>query len=167
VAILSTPSSDPAESPWAACAVVSPELEAYRGSYLASFAQGPSPAPFGLCRPNDADRWVSCVAPHRTQVFGTVTGQRASAAADSASCRGLIAGMTGMADISAAGALRLDVDGEAPPAGGKSLGGAADGSVNPVTAGPTGDASCRLSVVGDGELVGTLIGIGQGRLPLG
>jgi hypothetical protein len=168
VAILSTPSSDPAESPWAACAVVSPELEAYRGSYLASFAQGPTPAPFGLCRSDDhADRWVSCVTPHRTQVFGTVTGQRASAAADSASCRGLIAGMTGMADISAGGALRLDVDGESSSAGGKSPGGAAVGSVNPATAGPTGEASCRLSVIGDAELVGTLIGVGQGRLPLG
>jgi hypothetical protein len=160
VAILSTPSSDPAESPWAACGVVSPELEAYRGSYLASFAQGPSPAPFGLCRPDDhADRWVSCVTPHRTQVFGTVTGQAASTAANSSSCRGLIVGMTGMTDISAGGALRLIVAEETPPAGGTSPDGAVNGSV--------GDASCRLSVVGDGELVGTLIGIGQGRLPLG
>ncbi len=168
VAILSTPSSDPAESPWAACAVVSPELEAYRGSYLASFAQGPSPAPFGLCRPDDhGERWVSCVTPHRTQVFGTITGQAVSTAANSSSCRGLIAGMTGMADISAGGALRLIVADEVPPAGGTFPDGAADGSVNPATAGPTGEASCRLSVVGDAELVGTLIGVGQGRLPLG
>jgi hypothetical protein len=67
--------------------------------------------------------------------------------------------MTGMADISAGGGLRLIVAEETPPAGGTSPDGAVNGSV--------GGASCRLSVVGDAELVGTLIGIGQGRLPLG
>ena len=168
VAILSAPSSDPAESPWAACAVVSPELEAYRGSYLASFAQGPSPAPFGLCRSDDqADRWVSCVTPHRTQVFGTVTGQAASTAADQ-----LVLSRADRGDDRYGGHFRgrrASPDRRRGDAsGGWDVPRRCCGRIGqPGHGRPDGDASCRLSVVGDAELVGTLIGIGQGRLPLG
>jgi hypothetical protein len=172
VAILSAPSVDPARQRWAACAVVAPELETYHGLYVSSLAQGITPAPFGLCRSGDAaDHWVSCITPHRTQVFGTAAGGPAlPASQENSACHGLIEAMTGMADVSAGGALRVDVasggSGQAG-AGSAAVAAGASNTDNPGTGDLTRDASCRLSVVGEGELVGTLIGVGQGRLPLG
>ena len=149
VVILSAPSDDPARLPWAACAVVAPGLEAYLGSYIGSLALGSGPAPFGLCRSGDrADGWVSCAGRHREQVFGSAIGQ-ASQARRNATCRNLIEAMTGMPDISAAGALRLVVDG------------GADQSSSSDT------ATCRLATVGDRWLLGSLIDVGRGPLPLG
>ncbi len=171
VAILSAPSTDRARQRWAACAVVAPELETYHGSYVSSLAEGVTPAPFGLCRSGDpADHWVSCLAPHRIQVFGTTAGQAFSDSQGNAACRGLIEEMTGMADVSAAGALRLDVaGGESGSTGGGSADGPA-GASNSADSGSDsspGAASCRLVVIGAGNLVGTLIGIDRRPLPLG
>ena len=154
VTILSVPSTDPMRPRWAACAVISPGLEAYRGSVIDPMTRDPAPAPFGLCRTGDqTDRWVSCVLPHRTQVFGTAGGQPLSAGQGSSACRALIESMTGMTDLSAGGVLRVVVAG----------GPGKDGTSG---AGSLRSARCGLSVVGDGQLTGTLIGIGARPLPL-
>jgi hypothetical protein len=170
VAILSAPSADSADPRWAACAVLPPGLEPYRGSYIGSLTHDRTPGPFGLCRSGDEnDRWVSCVTPHRTQVFGTAGGQPLSARQGSSACRALIAGMTGMPDISAGGVLRVVVvGGGSGPTSGAAQGGAVDGPGNTGTSVSDSfhHARCELTVVGDGRLNGTLIGIGRGPLPL-
>jgi hypothetical protein len=61
--------------------------------------------------------------------------------------------MTGMTDLSAGGVLRVVVAG----------GPGTDGTS---AAGSLRSALCGLSVVGDGQLTGTLIGIGGRPLPL-
>ena len=146
-AILSTPNSDVAEPRWSACALVSPDLELYSGSYVSSFATGVTPAPFGVCRAGDVpERSVSCDLPHRVQEFGTGTVPPMSTRDAVAACRSLIGRKTGMSDITAGGLLRTEV-----------VGGGADA---------TEPASCRLSVAGDDRLVGTLIGIAGRPLPM-
>lgn len=80
------------------------------------------------------------------QEFGTSVGPPAGAREVVTACRELIRAMTGMADATGGGMLRTAVVG----------GGSADG----------GATSCRLSVVGDRLLIGTLIGIGTAPVPL-
>ena len=112
VAILSAPTLDPAGRRWAACALLSPGLEPYSGSYLRSLAGLPAPAPFGLCQSGQpVDQWVSCVAPHRSQTFGTDVQQGVSASDRLASCRSLIERTTGMKDVTSGGVLRVEVVG--------------------------------------------------------
>ena len=162
VAILSAPTLDPAGPRWAACALLSPGLELYSGSYVRSLANLPAPAPFGLCRTGEpADHWVSCTAAHRVQDFGTTLGQGVSPDEALVSCQFLIKRMTRMQDITNGGLLRVDVVDF--PAG--SVNGGTFGTPDPD--GPSSAATCRLSVVGSGQLVGTLIGLGDRPLPLG
>jgi hypothetical protein len=182
VAILSAP----VQRSWAACAVVSPGLESYVGSFVQSLADQPAPAPFGHCRSDDPiDRWVSCTSPHRVQEFGTaVTGGMSPRAAIEA-CRSLIEQMTGLRDVNAGGVLRVVVVGGGLVADGGADGSAAGDSGGGVGGGDfgaddsgggfggadaRGDESelgrCRLGAVAPNQLVGTLIGIGNGPLPL-
>ncbi len=160
-AILSAPTLDPAGGRWAACAMLSPGLEPYSGSYLRSLAGLPAPAPFGLCRTDrPVDQWTSCVAPHRSQTFGTDVQQGVSAAEQLASCRSLIERTTGMRDVTSDGLLRVDVvGGPAANSNGGNFG-------TPDGADPSSVTSCRLTVVGAGHLVGTLVGIGNRPLPM-
>jgi hypothetical protein len=161
VAILSAPTLDPAGPRWAACALMSPGLELYSGSYVRSLANLPAPAPFGLCRAGEqADQWVSCSAPHRIQDFGTTVKQGVSADKALASCRFLIQRMTRMQDITNGGLLRVDML-NFPVGTGNG------GSFGTDPAGGSTVSTCRLSVVGSGQLVGTLIGIGDHPLPMG
>lgn len=160
-AILSAPTLDPAGGRWAACALLSPGLEPYSGSYLRSLAGLPAPAPFGLCQTDrPVDLWTSCVAPHRSQTFGTDVQQGVSAEEQVASCRSLIERTTGMQDVTSDGFLRVDVVGG--PAGNSNGGNFG----TPDAAEPSSVTSCRLTVVGAGHLVGTLVGIGNRPLPM-
>ena len=152
--VLSRPNADPAEPRWSACVMLAPLLETYSGSYLQSLAGGPAPSPFGRCLSDDAaDRWVSCDAPHLAQEFGSGTGPAMTARDAVDSCRALTEQMTGMDDVSAGGILRVVVIG---------------GGSGTVGAGgqPAIGASCRLEVVGSSHLVGTLLGVANGPLPL-
>ena len=131
---------------WAACALTSPDFEPYRGPLVRSLTGGPPPAPFGLCLPtDDSSVAVSCGAAHRAQEFGTTTTPATPETMES--CRELIAGMTGMPDITAGGLLQPIVF--APT----------------VAAASPPTTSCRLAVVGQRILAGTLAGVGNGPLP--
>jgi hypothetical protein len=144
-AVLSAPFILADEPRWSACLVLPPAGESYRGSYLRSLAFEPAPAPFGRCFDRVLPRVpVSCAQPHNVQEFGVSSGRPTVAEESAARCRDLIEAMTGMDDISEGGRLRVDVYSEAAPGGA---------------------TSCRLSVVGDGRLTGTLIGIGTAPLP--
>lgn len=144
----------PNGSRWSTCAVLSSGLEPYEGSYMRSMADVAAPPPFGRCRSGWAvDVWVSCLAPHRTQQFGSREGVIADQGAVLAGCRSLIRVMTGMSDITRGGELRVEVVGIDPPRPASIDDGASW-------------SSCRLSIVGDRPLVGTLIGIGDQPLPL-
>ncbi len=145
-AVLSAPLGDLDEPRWAACLLLPPDGETYRGSYLRSLAFGPAPAPFGRCFTDTAESLVSCAQPHTVQEFGRSAGPPSSARVMVAACRELIGAMTGMADPTGGGVLRTAVVG----------GGSTDG----------GTASCRVSAVGDRLLTGTLIGIGDAPVPL-
>jgi len=160
--VLSRPTADQREPRWAACVVVAPNLESYAGSFLRSLADAPAPAPFGLCLAGiTTQRWVSCEVRHRTQEFGTGTGEPMTARAAVDACRTLIGRMTGLPDITAGGLLLVEVVGGSP-AGFDPLTG---DDTDRATGGLAGPGSCRLSILGDQLLVGTLIGIGTGALP--
>jgi len=120
VTVLSVPSADPYARRWAACAVLSPGLENYGGSYIASLADAPAappPPPFGGCRlSRDIRTWISSTDPHNVQVFGTATVIGAPTARLRQSCGELIARMTDQPDVTAAGRLRLEVVTASQPA---------------------------------------------------
>ncbi len=140
VAILGEPVGGTDAGRWAACAVLAPGLEHYRGSYLRSMADTAAPAPFGFCRSGAIpDRRVSCQSPHGEQVFGTAASGAAPALD---TCRDLVGRVTGMTDVTGGGRLRVSVAG--------------DGTT----------VTCRVGVVGPIELTATLTGIGDGPLPL-
>lgn len=147
------------EVPWVACAVLSPGLELYGGSYVESLSGRPAPAPFGLCRSGEnPDRWVSCISPHRVQEFGVALQSGMSPRSAIADCAELIQEMTGLQDVNAGGVLRVQVVG----------GGSGDfgGSTESGTDEEADVGRCRLSVVAPHQLNGTLLGIGTHQLPL-
>jgi hypothetical protein len=164
ITVHSRPTVDPAESSWAACVLVAPNVEQYSGSFVQSLAEGQAPSPFGLCLAGTAsERWVSCADRHRTQEFGEGTGAPMTVREAVETCRSLAARMTGMTDITAGGRLLLEVvGGSADGAGGET----ADGTLNPRHS-SSGSASCRLSMIGDDRLVASLIGVGDDALPIG
>lgn len=164
LAVLSRPNADQIEPRWAACVVLAPNLESYRGSFLRSLADAPAPPPFGLCLAGiSTQHWVSCEDRHQTQEFGSATGQKMTARSAVAACQMLISAMTGLSDITAGGQLRVEVVGGSPIGTAPATGDAEpDGS----TGGLVGPGSCRLSILGAPQLVGTLIGVGGGALPV-
>jgi len=161
--VLSRPRADQQEPRWAACIVIAPHGESYAGSFLRSLADAPAPAPFGLCLAGiTTQRWVSCETRHRTQEFGTGMGEPMTARAAVDACRTLIARMTGLPDITVGGLLLVEVVGGSPDGIVPESGDLADRR----TGGLAGPGSCRLSILGEKQLVGTLIGIGTGALPI-
>ena len=149
--VLSAPSVFEPSARWAACAIISPGVEQYQGSYVLSLADRPAPAPFGVCRQSDENPLpISCLEPHRIQDFGTAMVRGQVPASSVQACAGLIARMTGLPDITAGGGLLVAVV----------QGGAG-------TDERAASASCRLEVVGDRSLRATLIGIEGGSLPWG
>jgi hypothetical protein len=130
---------------WAACAVTSPGFETYNGSFVRSLPDGQAPAPFGVCRLTEGTMtWASCSQPHRVQEFATTSTPPTPDTGRS--CMKLISSMTAMSDITADGLLRPEV-------------------VQNTDNGEGTTSSCRLSVLGDRPLGGTLIGLGNGALP--
>ena len=149
LAILSAPSVFEPSTRWAACAIISPGIQEYLGSYVSSLADSPTPAPFGVCRQSDENPLpISCLEPHRVQEFATAMVGGQVPASLVVACGELIARMTGLPDGTAGGALRVAV-----------------------VPGGTGtderdiSVSCRLEVVGDRTLRATLIGVENGPLP--
>src|SRR5664279_948127 len=147
--ILSAPSAFEPSARWAACAITSPGILEYLGSYVSSLADSPTPAPFGVCRQSDENPLpISCLEPHRIQEFATAMASGQLSASLVAACGELIARMTGLLDTTAGGALRIAV---VPGGTG--------------TDERAASASCRLEVVGDRTLRATLIGVENGPLP--
>jgi hypothetical protein len=164
VTVHSRPNVDLMEPRWAACVLVAPNVEQYSGSYVRSLADAPAPSPFGLCLAGTAnERWVSCADRHRTQELGEGTGAPMTARDAIETCRSLVARMTRMPDITAEGRLLLEVVGGSTDGTG---GATANGTLNPRHS-SAGSASCRLTVIGEARLVGTLIGVGEDALPIG
>ena len=135
-------------SKWAACVVTSPGFDPYRGSYVRSLFDGPSPAPFGTCRiDDDSTALSSCGATHHVQEFGTTEDEITPEL--KSTCVELIAQTTGMRDITAGNLLRVDL--------------VASGNPKDSHSAVATTLSCRLSVVGQRSLSGTLVGLGEGR----
>ena len=147
--ILSAPSAFEPSARWAACAIISPGIQEYLGSYVSSLADSPTLAPFGVCRQSDENPLpISCLEPHRVQEFATAMVSGQVPASLVVACGELIARMTGLPDATAGGALRVAV---VPGGTGTDE---RDASV-----------SCRLEVIGDRTLRATLIGVENGPLP--
>jgi hypothetical protein len=91
---------------------------------------------------------VSCTSPHRVQEFGIAVQAGVSLPGAVADCTALVQAMTGLPDVNAGGVLRIQVVGVGTLAG--------DGE----------RGRCQLNAVGSNQLIGTLIGIGTGTLPL-
>ena len=143
----------PRQNRWSTCVVLAPRLESYVGSYLQALAEASEPAPFGRCAVGDAaGTTVSCLSPHRSQEFGFTVRTDPIDVEALATCRALIGAMTEMPDVTAGGALRVEVV-TAPSA----PHGSAPGS--PQT------ASCRLITATEGMLTATLVGVGNHPLP--
>ena len=135
-------------SKWAACVVTSPGFDPYHGSYVRSLFEGPSPAPFGTCRiDDDSTALSSCGGPHQVQEFGTTNNEVTPELMTT--CVDLITHTTGMRDITAGNLLRVDLVASGNPKDGHSAVGTT--------------LNCRLSVVGQRSLLGTLVGLGEGR----
>jgi len=137
--VVSSADADTEGRRWAACAVMSPGLERYDGSYVQSMAGTPVPRPFGICRVAEpvAQR-VSCLTAHDEQVLA-IAAPGAVPTLDS--CRAVVQKLTAMSDLTGGGRLDIDVS-------------AADSSV-----------VCRIRALGPVRLIGTLNGIGDGPLP--
>ncbi len=173
-AVLSTPRPDLREFRWAACLVVAPRTESYRGSYLRSLAIGPAPAPFGVCAGGagtggavtggpatggpatggavtggaESGGVVSCLTPHLAQDFGAVDVAPDATATSVDNCRGLVGILTGLDDPTAGGLFSVQVVDVSGP-------------------GELAGRRCRLTILGEGRLTASLLGIGGQPLPVG
>jgi hypothetical protein len=145
----------------AACAVLSPGLEPYSGSNVASLpGLLPAPAPFDSRRTGETyQTQISCSSPHRVQEFGVAVRSGMSSREAVAACRELVLAMTRLPDVNAGGLFKIQVVGGSLPTGGGDFGGAG------ADAGDSG--RCRSIAVGPRQLNGTLIGIGSVELPWG
>ena len=146
---------------WTAC-VLSTVDQTYRaaGSLKSSWTTGVLPDAFGLCWAQAVVQHgvpTNCTAPHRTQQIGygfiasptdSGTSIVSAAAPDvmTGGCAALAASVMKTSDPTKGGALAVMV-------------------VAQVSGAPY--AQCAVSVVGNRMLIGSLIGIGAGALPLG
>jgi hypothetical protein len=145
--VLSTPSPSTGYR-WAACAVLSPRNETYRGS--ATMLPMTTPAPFCECR--DSNLLVSCTTPHNSQDFGY--GVPPPGVDVLASCTELVRHMTGLGEVSANG--RLDV--EVVRTDGRDVAAPTDSNSGP-------GLRCRIRSVGATQIAATLTGIGSRPIP--
>ena len=148
---------------WLACVVYAPDLAGgtavLDGSVRGALASGVGRNAFGECV-IDADLSVgsvpgACHVAHDSEVFGTaeVTGASSiSRATLTATCRQLIARLTGLPDVTAGGRLLVTVFG-----GGQ-------GAEAYLTGAPV---LCAVTAVGAGKLTGSLRGLGSQPIPWG
>ncbi len=131
---------------WSACIVRPDNLGIYLGSVHDALDTGTSPSAYGDCSPDtnlSILSVVSCSDPHTTERLGTalVPAGSISAAALSASCRAFAGRMLRTNDPTRGGVLDVVV-------------------------GTDDLTTCAVVLKGSGQLVGSLIGIGDRPLPL-
>ncbi len=136
---------------WIACVVVTADDTSWRGS-LNWRDPTPTPRPAEVsmnCRPDGSTGFARCDDRHRSEVLGwpdyAWIGSDEERAAD---CESLAVAVTGRADPTFGGRLRIEVVDRLPVPYRGAL------------------PLCVAALVGDGALVGSLIGIGDGALPL-
>ncbi|WP_395728510.1 septum formation family protein [Nakamurella sp.] len=137
---------------WIACAL-STGADRYAGSVRDGF--GPAADRYGHCQDSrvGARSRVSCADPHDVEVFGTaVIGADDQAGLD-ASCTELITAGSGMADPTAGGRLAVRVAPDDP------------NTVPPDVSAGGQVMTCALRVVGDSQLVASVVGVGDRPLP--
>jgi hypothetical protein len=142
---------------WLSC-ILLPRLTPYAGSVRGS-RPGPAVDALGSCRPTaneTADPSVACGEPHISEVFGIGTVGPAQVPELLQACRQLISSETGLTDPAAAGALSIWVE----------VGGSGDGP--PRSGGDAGSSTgrCTASAAGGRQLNASLLGVGDGPLPL-
>lgn len=149
---------------WVACVLSSPQGEV-RGSAREIYAGPARENPFAVCSPGTnvlLDLAVPCRRPHPMEILGwrsadeSAGGQRPL----DQSCAELAGRVTGMADPTAAGALRVaavvihyDSQGILRP------------GFAPAPHSELGRAACTVSAAGTRVLDGSLVGLGDGPLP--
>lgn len=147
---------------WAACVMISPH-----GSIIGSpahvFGGPPRPSPIALCTPHTEvvlDVSVPCDQPHPTEILGWRVADEDTAALRSfdQSCAELAARITGMADPTARGALRLVVHYL------RVTDGAVHEGWGPGRGGPY-RAACTIGTVTARLLTGSLTGLGNAPVP--
>ena len=136
---------------WLACVVVTPDDTSWRGS-LGWQDQAPAPRPAEVsmnCQPDGSTGFARCDGRHRTEVLGwpdyAWVGSDEDRAAD---CRRLATSVTGRADPTFGGRVRIEVIDRLPVPYRGAL------------------PLCVAALVGVGALVGSLVGIGDGALPV-
>ena len=136
---------------WLACVVVTADDTSWRGSLnWQGGAPAPRPAEVSMnCQPDGSTGFARCDGPHRTEVLGwpdyAWVGSDDDRAAD---CRRLASSVTGRTDPTFGGRLRIEVVDRLPVPYRGAL------------------PLCVAALRGDGALIGSLIGIGDGDLPL-
>lgn len=144
---------------WVAC-VVYPEFGPFRGSIRGSVRDGHNAEALASCQAmpdGTALQPTSCSQPHRAETFGVVAVSDQNANLEP-SCLALVHRLTGMSDVSSGGALIV---------GAVITSDSAQNSASTLhPAGPQEyEATCLATVAGSRLLVGTLIGLGDRRLP--
>ncbi len=136
---------------WLSCVVVAADDASWAGP-LRWRSTSPVPRPPSLganCRPDGSAALSRCDLPHRTEVLGWPDRSWVGSADDrAAACVQLAATMTGRADPTFGGRVRVDVVTRQPVPYQGAL------------------PLCVAGLVGDGALVGSLIGLGDRELPL-
>ncbi len=143
---------------WVACVAYTTEGALVRPlSQL--FAGGTLPGAFGTC---ETDVVGSCAGGHTDQTFADVDLTYAMPTAQllAARCRAVIAAVTRMPDVTAGGRLRVDAEVRYYDAAGYPHPGYPTSGSQPAT------ATCSVHLLGTGQLVSTLVGLGSGPLPL-
>ncbi len=150
---------------WVICVVIpSTPGASYRGSVKNALSTGRLPASYAQCvislrSPN----WETpCDQPHRYEIFGTAVlsdGYRDQRSLD-ADCLAIVRSSSGMADVTAAGALAVT----AVPFHWDAVGDQQPGWPA-VQADQAAEAVCAIGATGSRVLTGTLFGIGAHPLP--
>ena len=151
---------------WVACVLSSPQGEV-RGSVRGIYSGSARSSPLAVCSPGTdllLDLTVPCTRPHPMEILGwrsadeSVGGQRPL----DRSCMELASRVTGMADPTAGGALRVAAAVIHYDSSGILQQGFAPGPHSEL-----GRAACTVSAAGTSVLVGSLVGLGDGPLPWG
>ena len=130
---------------WIACGI-RPTVSPYPGS-IRGARPGPAADAFGRCeRPGPPVERVPCGEPHTVEIFGIAIGRDRDDEGLLRSCTGLVAAVSGMADPTAGGELRIQ-----------------DDAIGIVTAGTA--PTCGVRVTGNRSLRGSLLTHGPGPLP--